>query len=136
MAATDPSPARADRSGPDADQGGPGRTTIAPRVVERLAVAAAREADSSTRARARDRGGLTGMVRGSLPRASAVVAGQTSRIEVRVAASWPESLASVAARVRDHVGARVTELAGIDVTAVDVVVAEIVTQRDLSPRVQ
>ncbi|GAB3996525.1 Asp23/Gls24 family envelope stress response protein [Nocardioides marmoraquaticus] len=135
MTAADPSADRSARPDP-AEQGGPGRTTITPRVVEWLAVAAAREADGSTRARARDRGGLTGLVRGRLPRASAVVAGQTSRIEVQVAAPWPESLAGVAARVRDHVGSRVAELAGVDVTAVDVVVAEIVTQRDLSPRVQ
>lgn len=115
-----------------AHQGGPGRTTIAPRVVERIAVAAAAEVDATTRAN----GGLTRLVRGRLPRASAVVAGQTSRISVEVAATWPTPLASVAGEVRDHVAERVGTLAGVDVTAVDVTVAEIIQSRDLSPRVQ
>lgn len=113
-------------------QGGPGRTTIAPRVVERIAVAAAAEVDATARAS----GGLTRLVRGRLPRASAVVAGQTSRISVEVAATWPTPLASVAGEVRDHVAERVGTLAGVDVTAVDVTVAEIIQSRDLSPRVQ
>lgn len=115
-----------------AQQGGPGRTTIAPRVVERIAVAAAAEVDATARAS----GGLTRLVRGRLPRASAVVAGQTSRISVEVAATWPTPLASVAGEVRDHVTERVGTLAGVDVTAVDVTVAEIIASRDLSPRVQ
>jgi len=115
-----------------ADQGGPGRTTIAPRVVERLAVAAAREVDST----AAGRGGLGGLVRGRLPRASATIAGQTSKVEVQVGATWPDGLAGVAARVRDHVSERIRTLSGIEVTSVDVTVAEIVSARDLTPRVQ
>jgi uncharacterized alkaline shock family protein YloU len=119
-------------AGRPADQGGPGRTTIAPRVVERLAVAAAREVDATAAAR----GGLTGLIRGELPRASAVVAGNTSRVSVQIAVHWPESLADVAGRTRRHVTERVAALAGVDVTACDVSVAEVVHRSDLTPRVQ
>lgn len=108
-----------------------GQTTIAPKVIERLAVAAAREAGASTSTR----DGLAGIVKGKLPRASAEVAGGTSRVSVEVAARWSQSLADVAGHVRDHVSERVSTLAGVDVTSVDVTVAEIVHQRDLSPRV-
>lgn len=105
---------------------------VAPKVVERLAVAAAREVDATAAAR----GGLAGLVRGDLPRATAVVAGNTSRLSVEIAVRWPESLADVAARTRHHVTTRVGALAGVDVTACDVSVAEVVHHADLTPRVQ
>lgn len=111
--------------------GGPGRTTIAPRVVERLAVAAAREVEETVSAR----DGLSGLVRGRLPRADAVVAGDTARIEVQVAATWPSPLPALAASVRDHVTHQVSTLADLDVTAVDVTVAAVVSQQSTSPRV-
>ena len=112
-------------------QGGPGTTTIAPRVIEHLAVAAARELDG-TRKR---RDGVTGFVRGGLPRASAVVAGSTSRVRVEIAAPWQVSLPELAGRVRDHVAERVGTLSGYDVAAVDVRIASVVANAS-SRRVQ
>ncbi|KQT91528.1 hypothetical protein ASG49_10925 [Marmoricola sp. Leaf446] len=108
-----------------------GRTVIADRVVERIASAAAAEVESTVDSR----GGFGRLVRGKLPSAEAVVAGSTSRIAVEVGAIWPTSLPVLAARVRDHVGERVHTLAGVEVTAVDVTVADVVHSTAPSRRV-
>lgn len=99
-----------------------GHTTIADKVVERIASIAAGEVEAVTDSRQ----GWTRVVRGGLPRATAVVAGDTSRISVAVAAIWPAPLSGVAGRVRDHVSDRVSTLVGVTVTAVDVSIADVV----------
>lgn len=114
------------------EPGDRGRTAIAPKAVERLAVGATREVDAGTSVRR----GLTGLLGGRLPRADAVVAGATSRVSVEVAAVWPESLPELALRVREHVRERVATLSGMDVTAVDVTVAEVVHRTASGPRVR
>ncbi|ROR92322.1 Asp23/Gls24 family envelope stress response protein [Nocardioides aurantiacus] len=108
-----------------------GRTVIADRVVERIASAAAGEVESTVDSR----GGFGRLVRGRLPSAEAVVAGRTSRISVEVGAVWPASLSQLTARVRDHVGERVHTLTGVEVTAVDVTVADVVHSTAPSRRV-
>ncbi|WP_445257765.1 Asp23/Gls24 family envelope stress response protein [Nocardioides aurantiacus] len=109
-----------------------GRTVIADRVVERIASAAAAEVEATIDSR----GGFGRLVRGRLPSAQAVVAGRTSRISVEVGAVWPTPLPVLGARVRDHVGERVHTLTGVEVTAVDVTVADVVHSTASSPRVQ
>ncbi len=109
-----------------------GRTTIADKVVERIASIAANEVEAVIDTRT----GWTRLVRGRLPRAEAVVAGGTSRITVEVAATWPTPLNSVAGRVRDHVSERVTTLTGVDVTAVDVSIADVVHLETADRRVK
>ena len=109
-----------------------GRTVIADRVVERIASAAAAEVEAVTDSR----GGFGRLVLGKLPSAEAVVAGKTSRISVEVGAVWPTPLSVLAGRVRDHVGERVHTLAGVEVTAVDVTVADVVHSTDSARRVQ
>lgn len=99
-----------------------GRTTIADRVVGRVASIAAAEAESVVDSRR----GWTGLVRHSLPHAEAVVAGGTARIDVEVAASWPTPLAALSAQVRDTVRTRVVELTGMTVGRVDVTIADVV----------
>lgn len=108
-----------------------GRTVIADRVVQRIAAAAAAEIETVVDSR----GGLGRLVRGRLPSAEAVVAGTTSRISVEVGATWPTPLPVLAARVRDHVSERVHTLAGVEVTAVDVTVADVVHSAAPSRRV-
>lgn len=115
--------------GPAEDRG---RTTIADKVVERIASIAAGEVEAVTDPRQ----GWIRVVRGGLPRAEAVVAGDTSRISVEVAATWPTPLSGVAARVRDHVSERVHTLAGVTVTAVDVSIADVVHVETAHRRVQ
>lgn len=109
-----------------------GRTTIADKVVERVASMAAREVESV----ADTRTGLTRLVRGALPQASVVVAGGTTRIKVDVAATWPTPLSGLAVRVREHVAQQVTELVGLSVTAVDVSIADVVHAETAQRRVQ
>lgn len=109
-----------------------GRTTIADKVVERIASIAANEVESVIDTRT----GWTRVVRGRLPRAEAVVAGGTSRITVEVAATWPTPLNSVAGRVRDHVSERVSTLTGVNVTAVDVSIADVVHLETAERRVK
>ena len=111
-------PATRERA-PPADRG---RTVIADKVVTRVAAIAAAEVEAVIDTRS----GWTRLVRKGLPHADAVVAGGTSRIAVEVAATWPTPLADVAARVRDLVTSRVTELTGTAVSRVDVTVADVV----------
>ena len=109
-----------------------GTTTIADRVVERIASMAAGEVEKV----ADTRQGLTRLLRGKLPSASAVVAGDTSRITVEVAAAWPTPLPTLAAHVRERVAEQVVDLTGITVVAVDVTVADVVHVETARRRVQ
>jgi len=98
-----------------------GSLTIADRVVEKIASIAAREIEQVADTRA----GWTRMFR-SLPKATAKVAGGRARIGVEVAASWPSSLPTVSAQVRDRVNEQITNLTGVTVVAVDVTIADVV----------
>ena len=109
-----------------------GWTSIADKVVERIAAIATSEVEGATDSRS----GLLRRVRGGLPHAEAVVAGGTSRIKVEVAATWPTPLSRVAGEVRDHVSERVATLTGMTVTAVDVTVADVVHVETAHRRVQ
>ncbi|GAB3659747.1 hypothetical protein GCM10027596_17530 [Nocardioides korecus] len=109
-----------------------GRTSIADKVVERIASIATGEVEGATDTRS----GLLRAVRGGLPHAEAVVAGGTSRIKVEVAATWPTPLSRLATQVREHVSERVATLTGVTVTAVDVTVADVVHVETAHRRVQ
>lgn len=109
-----------------------GRTTIADKVVTRIASIATAEIAAVIDTRT----DWTKLIRKGLPRAEAVVAGGTSRIAVEVAAAWPSPLGKVAAQVRDHVTQRVVTLTGVDVTRVDVTVADVVHLDTATRRVQ
>lgn len=98
-----------------------GRLTIADQVLDKIASVAAREVQDVTDSQ----GGLTDLYR-SLPRASAKVAGGRARVGVEVAATWPASLSTVGAAVRDRVSEQVTLLTGVTVVAVDVTIADVV----------
>lgn len=99
-----------------------GVTRVADKVVEKVALAAAREIDHSHDTHST----WTDLTRRGLPRATAVVAGDTTRIHVDIAAPWPVNLTQVTAGVRTHVAERVHTLIGMDVTAVDVTVADVI----------
>lgn len=121
--------ARPDELAPPAERG---RTIIADRVVDRVAVAATSEVDQVLA----PRGGWTRLVGRSLPSAHAVVAGKICKIEVDVAVPWSAPLPRVAAQVRDHVADRVHALTGLAVSRVDVTVADVVHSASDSPRVR
>ena len=71
-----------------------GRTTIADKVVDRIAAAATTEVDVVLRAR----GGWTRLMGKNLPSASAVVAGKTCKVAVEVAVPWTTPLPASPAR--------------------------------------
>lgn len=98
-----------------------GRTVVADKVVESIAVLAASEVEAVVPTH-------TGWadVRRGLPRASAVVRRGESRIAVEVATTWPLPVSRVAQQVRGHVQERVGTLTGMSVAAVDVTVAGMV----------
>lgn len=99
-----------------------GRTTIGAGVVERIARAAATEVPGV----AAHGSGLDKVVGRQYPKASADVAGSRARLALQVAVAWPYPLADVCAQVRDAVAARLTELTGLAVDAVDVTASKVV----------
>lgn len=109
-----------------------GTTTIADKVVQRIASIAADEIEAVTG----HRSGWASVVRRGLPRAEATVAGGSARIKVDVAAVWPTPLSTLSAQVRDHVTAQVTSLTGVDIVAVDVTVADVVHLSTARKRVE
>jgi uncharacterized alkaline shock family protein YloU len=107
-----------------------GATTIADQVVVKVATVAARECTESTSAH-NAMGRLTGR---SLPSAEAVIANGRARLRMRIAVQWPTPLGEAAARVRDRVSTRVSELTGLQVDAVDVEVDHVVLAPDPAAR--
>jgi uncharacterized alkaline shock family protein YloU len=103
----------------DAEQRG--RTTIADRVVEKIAGQAAIEVDHVTGVPRRVLGQTLGKVKAdSQARASAKVDGSLVSISVRVAVEYPTPVRSAAAAVRQHVMSTVHALCGLDVVEVHV----------------
>ncbi len=109
-----------------------GTTTIADKVVQKIASVAAGEIGAVTDTRSR----WASVVRRGLPRATATVAGGSARITVDVAAIWPSPLSAVAAKVRDQVTHQVSSLTGIEVVAVDVTIADVVHLETTRRRVE
>lgn len=107
-----------------------GHLTIADRVVERVAVMAARQVDGV----AVTGSGLERAVGRSLPRAEAHVAGKRVRVEMQIAVTWPAALPQVSAAVRETVRERVSTLVGMHVDAVDVTTAKVVQARPREAR--
>ncbi|NIJ10651.1 putative alkaline shock family protein YloU [Saccharomonospora amisosensis] len=115
------------------ERGTRGRTTIADRVVERLAVHAAREVEGVGGSARR----LLGVrVTGEAPRrsvqASAHVSGGSASLRVQLSVRYPTSVARTVERARDHIMRRVTELTGLEVSRVDVTVTAL--HGDTEPR--
>ncbi|WP_137990163.1 Asp23/Gls24 family envelope stress response protein [Streptomyces vilmorinianum] len=88
---------------------GRGATTIADRVVAKIAVQAAREAL-----------GVTVLRGGSSPHASVVVRRDVARVSVSLELGYPADLGRQCGAVRSHVTLRVRELAGMEVPEVAV----------------
>ncbi|MEP6854800.1 MAG: Asp23/Gls24 family envelope stress response protein [Pedococcus sp.] len=99
-----------------------GRTTIEPAVLEHIACHAALELDGV----AATGSDLDKLIGRRLPKAEAHVAGNRARVQVEVAAAWPHPVATLAVAVREHVTARLAELTGLDIDAVDVEVARVI----------
>ncbi|WP_020496512.1 Asp23/Gls24 family envelope stress response protein [Sciscionella marina] len=95
---------------PAADRG---KTTIADRVVERIA----------TRA-------LAGMDGIGTATATANIEGNTATVRLRVSVRYPEPVSEVTGRARELVRERIGELTGLGVPRVDITVTALETAND------
>jgi uncharacterized alkaline shock family protein YloU len=96
-----------------------GRTTVADRVIDRIAEQAALEDVDVVSAKANAR-----------------VTGQTTVVEIGLGLRYPTPVAAATERVRSHLMTRVQELSGLSMSRVDVAVTELVTAIKPDRRVQ
>ena len=117
---------------------GRGRTTIAPRVAEKIA----RRAAAQT-------AGVCDVASGGLDRFLPWVQGGSAAadvdlgtdddsvaVELTIGVSYPEPVVEVARHVREQVVERLTTDAGLRVTSVDILVASLVPERPVARRVR
>ncbi|MEV6153180.1 Asp23/Gls24 family envelope stress response protein [Nonomuraea sp. NPDC052129] len=97
---------------------GRGRTEVTDRVAAKIARHAAGEVAGVREVI--ERGGL----RGTRP-ASATVRGDTVEIGLTVSVAYPMPLRGVAAAIRSHVASRIAALTGLQVSHVDITMAEL-----------
>ncbi|KQS58495.1 hypothetical protein ASG36_10550 [Geodermatophilus sp. Leaf369] len=109
-----------------AEPGERGRTTIADRVVERIASAAAAEVDAATGSPRRVLG--VAVSGADKPRVSARVHGEEATVDITMSVAWPAPVRQVTRRVREHVGERLTTLVGLRSARVDVRVAALTVE--------
>lgn len=93
----------------------PGRTTVSQRAVRRIAAQAARE--------------VAGI--GRQVEADADIRGDRASLDVRVRIGYPQPVSTVTDACRAHLVRRTSELTGLVVAAVDIVVAELTTEKGL-----
>ena len=108
-----------------------GQTTIADRVVTRVAAQAAAEV-GQTGGAARQLAGITiGRQAGEgTARVSARIDGHLAMIQLRLSLAYPAPVRSLTREVRRHVIERVTGLTGFEVRHVDIEVASLVRGRN------
>lgn len=104
-----------------------GRTTIADRVVARIATRAVTEVEQTGIVTRELVGMALGRLAGQGPaRVSARVDGNLALIEMRLTVAYPVPVRSLTREVRRHVIERVASLTGIEVRHVDIEVAQLV----------
>ncbi|UZJ26057.1 Asp23/Gls24 family envelope stress response protein [Rhodococcus antarcticus] len=99
-----------------------GSLVVKDKVIDRIAVVAA----TSIPGVQRHTSGLDRVTGRGLPRTDVTVAGGHIRARIDIAVTWPQSLPTVAAAVRDAVTERLTTLVGFTVDAIDVGITTIV----------
>jgi uncharacterized alkaline shock family protein YloU len=125
-------PPRASSS--ERDRAERGTTTIADRVVERIASRAASEVDG---VRAVPASALTRLLRGtSESQVDVTVASNVARVELQVAVEYPRTLPAIANTIGERVIERVQHLTGMAVESVSIVVAELHAEPRTARRVQ
>ena len=122
-----------------------GTITIADGVISKIAARAAAENPDAGAAAARVLGravpgaghlGLRGTDLAGLPKASVDVDGSKAFLTLEISVRWPTSVPAVTDQVRSHLRSRVTELTGLTVEEVHIVVADLVTDITPPPRVR
>jgi uncharacterized alkaline shock family protein YloU len=119
------------------DADGRGRTTIADRAVERIAVQLLTEVENIS-GTARRMLGVT--VGGEDPdraaQVTAKITGETAALEVRLSVTYPASVGRTTENARSHLMRRVEELTGLTVSHVDIVVTALHSDTATVRRVQ
>ena len=123
---------------------GLGTITIANGVVSKIAARAAAENPDAGAAAVRVLGravpaghlGLRGTDLAGLPKASVDVDGSKAFLTLEISVRWPASVPAVTDQVRSYLRSRVTELTGLTVEEVHIVVADLVTDITPPPRVR
>ena len=122
-----------------------GTIRVGDRVVTKIAARAAAEDPDAGAAVARVMGrsvpgaghlGLRGTDLDALPKTTVEVDGSKAFVTLEISVRWPAPVPEVTARVRSHVRARVSELTGLDVDEVHIVVADLATDITPPPRVR
>lgn len=113
-----------------ADPAARGRTTIANAVIEHIACYAAAEVSGVAPVGS----GLEKVIGRQYPKADANVAGSRAWVSLEISTRWPQPLAEVSAQVRETVSARLHELSGLDIDAVHVTVAQVLSAEREQPR--
>jgi uncharacterized alkaline shock family protein YloU len=149
MAITQPQPVTAGTQAAPAPRAGRnelGTISIADGVVTKIAAQAAAENPDAGAAAARMLGravpaagrmpGVRNIDLGALPKTTVQVDGSKAFITLELSVRWPASIPEITAQVRSHVRDRVSELAGLDVDEVHIVVADLATDITPPPRVR
>ncbi len=105
-----------------------GALHVAPRALDKIAGHAAAQVPGVSRTGS----GLGRLVGRGSPRASSTVAGETIRVGMDVAVTWPHGAAEVARGVRTAVTSELAGLTGLSVAAVDVTVSRFEQPADTS----
>jgi uncharacterized alkaline shock family protein YloU len=114
-----------------------GTTTVAPRVVEKLAARAAANVPGAHEVTIHGLPSLLAPLHRTTTTADADIEGDTIRLVLHIEVEWPAPLASVARRARDEVRSTILDLVGLDVGAVEVRVEHLVgAQPRPQPRVR
>jgi uncharacterized alkaline shock family protein YloU len=122
-----------------------GLISIADQVVTKIAACAATEHPDAGAAAIRMLGravpgagrlGTRGTDLDALPKTTVEVDGSKAFVSLEICVRWPASVREVTAQVRRHVRDRVTELTGLQVEEVHIVVSDLATDITPPPRVR
>lgn len=105
----------------------PGETTVADRVIEKIAQHAARQASPRTS------GGVLGS---GLPSVDVTLAGDRARITARIAAPWGSPPSRIAGLAAERIRTDLETYAQVNVDLVEVSVAELVSSAERERRVR
>jgi uncharacterized alkaline shock family protein YloU len=128
-----------------AGRGDLGMISIADQVVTKIAACAATEHPDAGAAAIRMLGravpgagrlGVRGTDLDALPKTTVEVDGSKAFVSLEIWVRWPASVREVTGQVRRHVRDRVTELTGLQVEEVHIVVSDLATDITPPPRVR
>lgn len=122
-----------------------GTITIADGVIAKVAACAATENPDVGAAAIRVLGralpgaghlGLRGTDLAGLPKTSVDVDGSKAFVNLEISVRWPAPVPAVADQLRSHLCSRITQLTGLSVEEVQIVVSDLVTEITPPPRVR